>query len=100
MSKIARLSSGSLDKTLNFISKRKYTISQRKLKLLHGSPLPYKKRDIDFSSLNLRKFSISLKSIKEKESILKREPKGESLTGRSSTFQRNNSGFLGNIKKE
>ena len=45
----------------------------------------------------MRKFSISLKFIKEKESILKREPKGESLTGRSSTFQRNNSCFL--IKK-
>lgn len=47
----------------------------------------------------LRKCSISLKSIKEKESILKREPKGESLTRRSSTFQKKNSGFLGNIKK-
>ena len=50
LSVIARSSSGSLDKTLNFIAKRKYTISQRKLKLLHGSPLPHKKRDIDSSS--------------------------------------------------
>lgn len=40
-------SSAYLDKTLNFIVKRKCTISQRKLKVIHDLPFPIKERDVE-----------------------------------------------------